>query len=91
MKTIITLTATALLLLGCASARETRMAEGAGIGGLGGAIIGGAATRSAGGAVVGGLAGAAIGATVADATRPRHGARSCYYNRDLERRICRYR
>lgn len=91
MKAIITLAAAALMLIGCSSARETRMAEGAGIGGLGGAIIGGAATRSAGGAIVGGVAGAAVGAVVADSTRPYHRARSCYYSRDLGRRICRYR
>lgn len=91
MRIIITLAATAVLLLGCANARDTRMAEGAGIGGLGGALIGGAATRSVGGAVVGGVAGAAVGAVVADSTRPRHGARSCYYDRDMGHRVCRYR
>lgn len=67
------------------------MAEGAGLGGLGGAIIGGAASNSVGGAVVGGVAGAAVGAVVADATRPRHAGRYCYYSNTLERRVCRYR
>lgn len=81
-----------ILTLGaCANARDTRMAEGAGIGGVGGALIGGAASNSVGGAVVGGVAGAAVGAVVADATRPRHAARSCHYSNTLNRRVCRYR
>jgi hypothetical protein len=91
MKTLIILGVVALALGGCADARDTRMAEGAGIGGVGGAVIGGIASNSVGGAVVGGVAGAAVGAVVADATRPRHASRSCHYNADLGRRICRYR
>lgn len=91
MRTFIVLAVAALALGGCANARDTRMAEGAGLGGVGGAIIGGAASNSVGGAVVGGVAGAAVGAVVADATRPRRGSRYCYYSNTLERRVCRYR
>ncbi|TBW40374.1 bacteriocin [Siculibacillus lacustris] len=91
MKTTIALIAVALTLGACANARDTRMAEGAGIGGVGGAIIGGVASNSVGGALVGGVAGAAVGAVVADATRPRHAARSCYWDAGLDRRVCRYR
>ncbi len=87
MRTFIVLAVAALALGGCANARDTRMAEGAGLGGVGGAIIGGAASNSVGG----GVAGAAVGAVVADATRPRRGSRYCYYSNTLERRVCRYR
>lgn len=80
-----------LTLGACANARDTRMAEGAGIGGAGGALVGGIASNSVGGAVVGGVAGAAVGAVVADATRPRHAGRHCYYSDTLNRRVCRYR
>lgn len=81
-----------ILTLGaCANARDTRMAEGAGIGAVGGAIIGGVASESVGGAVIGGVAGAAAGAVVADATRPRHRGHHCYYSDRYERRVCRYR
>jgi hypothetical protein len=91
VKTLIILSIAALALGGCANARDTRMAEGAGIGGLGGAVIGGVASNSVGGAVVGGVAGAAVGAVVADATRPRNRSRHCYYSASLDRRVCRYR
>ncbi|TBW40289.1 bacteriocin [Siculibacillus lacustris] len=91
MKIVILLSAVALILGGCANARDTRMAEGAGIGGVGGAIIGGVASNSVGGALVGGVAGAAVGAVVADATRPRHAQRYCYHSDTLDRRVCRYR
>ncbi|MBV5262506.1 glycine zipper domain-containing protein [Pinisolibacter aquiterrae] len=83
--------ALALTLGACANARDTRMAEGAGLGGAGGALIGGIASNSVGGAVVGGVAGAAVGAVVADATRPRHAKRHCYFSDTLNRRVCRYR
>jgi hypothetical protein len=88
---VIALSPVALSLGGCSNARDTRMAEGALIGGTGGALIGGVATNSAGGAVVGGVAGAAVGALAADATRPRHSGRSCYWDSALDRRVCRYR
>jgi hypothetical protein len=82
----------AVLALGaCANPRDQRMLDGALIGGTGGAIIGGVASGTAGGAVVGGVAGAAVGAVVADATRPRHRAKSCWWDDRLDRRICRYR
>lgn len=91
MKTFIILAAVALTLGGCANARDTRMAEGAGIGAAGGAIIGGVASNSVGGALVGGVAGAAVGAVVADATRPHHAKQHCYYSDTLNKRVCRYR
>ncbi len=91
MKTFIILACVALALGGCANARDTRMAEGAGIGGVGGAIIGGVASNSVGGALVGGVAGAAVGAVVADATRPHHASKHCWYSEGLGRRVCRYR
>jgi len=81
----------AVTLGACANARDTRMAEGAGIGGVGGALIGGIAGRSVGGAVVGGVAGAAAGALIADATRPAHRGTYCYYSDSLHKRVCRYR
>lgn len=81
----------ALTLGACANPRDQRMLDGAVIGGAGGAIIGGVASGTAGGAVVGGVAGAAAGAVIADATRPRHHAKSCYWSDTLDRRVCRYR
>jgi hypothetical protein len=91
MKALIILSVVALALAGCANARDTRMAQGAGIGGVGGAIVGGAVSNNVGGALIGGVAGAAVGAVVADQTRPRHASRSCHYNAELDRRVCRYR
>jgi hypothetical protein len=91
MRTFIAIVAVALTLGACANARDTRMAEGALIGGTGGAIIGGVAANNVGGALIGGVAGAAAGAVIADATRPRHRARSCYWDDTLDRRVCRYR
>ena len=70
MKKIISVSILALMLGACANARDTRMADGALIGGTGGALIGGVASGNAGGAIIGGVAGAALGAVVADATRP---------------------
>jgi hypothetical protein len=90
MKTMIVLMAIALSLGACANARDTRMAEGAAIGGTGGAIIGGVATNNIGGALVGGVVGAAAGAVVADATRPHHHSKSCYYSDVLGHRVCHY-
>ena len=82
MKTrIITLAVLGLVALGlgaCANARDTRMAEGAGIGGVGGALVCG-------------VVGATAGALVADATRPRRGERYCYYSNTAGHRVCRYR
>ena len=91
MKKLIVLAAVALALGGCARARDTRLVEGAVIGGAGGAIIGGVATGTAGGTVVGGVVGAAAGALVADVTRPRRGGSSCYFSNRLGHRVCRYR
>ncbi len=68
MKYLVILSILALTLAGCAGARNDRMAKGAGIGAVGGAVIGGLASSSVGGAVVGGVAGAVVGAVVADTT-----------------------
>ena len=81
----------ALALGACSGPRDQRMVDGALIGGAGGAIVGGVATGTAGGAVVGGVAGAAAGAVIADATRPHHRGRTCWWDGTLERRVCRYR
>lgn len=81
----------AMALSACANPRDQRMLDGALIGGAGGAVVGGVATGTAGGAAVGGVAGAAVGAAVADATRPRHAGKTCYWSDTLERRVCRYR
>jgi len=70
-----------LACAGCANARDTRMSEGAAIGGAGGAVIAGPV-----GLVVGGLA----GAVTADTTRPRGGAKSCHYDTVLEKNVCSY-
>ena len=81
-----------LSLAACATARDQRMAQGAMIGGAGGAIIGGVASGSTGGAVVGGVAGAAIGAAGADMTRPRyHKQQRCSYDDVQQRDVCTYR
>jgi len=81
-----------LSLAACATARDQRMAQGAMIGGAGGAIIGGVTTGTTGGAVVGGVAGAAIGAAGADMTRPRyHKQKRCSYNDEQQREVCTYR
>jgi hypothetical protein len=34
--------------------------------------------------------GAGVGAVVADATRPHHASKSCYYSQTLGHRVCRY-
>jgi len=81
----------ALTLGACANPRDQRMVDGALIGGTGGAIVGGVASGTAGGAVVGGVAGAAAGAVIADATRPRHHGKTCWWDDARERRVCRYR
>jgi len=83
--------AVTLTLGACADPRDQRMLDGALIGGAGGAVIGGVATGTAGGAAVGGVAGAAAGAVVADATRPRHAGKTCWWSDTLDRRVCRYR
>lgn len=90
MKSMLVLVAVALSLGACANARDTRMAEGAALGGAAGAVVGGVASNSVGGAVVGGVVGAGVGAVVADATRPHHASRSCYYSQSLGHRVCRY-
>lgn len=79
MKSIIVLFLVALPLVGCVGTRNERMAQGAGVGAVGGAVIGGVASRSVGGAVVGGVAGGAVGAVVGSASG-RHDHR-CYRDR----------
>ncbi len=91
MNRFMILSALCLSLGACETARDQRMAQGAMIGGTGGAIIGGVTTGSAQGAVVGGVAGAAIGAVGADLTRPRQGKKRCYYSDTQQREICNYR
>jgi uncharacterized protein YcfJ len=91
MSRIMMVSVLCLSLGACATARDERMAQGAVIGGTGGAIIGGVTSGSAGGAIVGGVAGAAIGAVGADLTRPRHGKKHCYYSDTQQREICSYR
>lgn len=93
MKKLILLTpiALALALGACTNARDTRMAQGALIGGAGGATVGAIASGSAGGAVVGGVAGAAAGAVIADATRPQTRPTNCYWSSSLNRQVCSYR
>lgn len=86
MKSLIILSILSLTLAGCVGARNERMAQGAGIGAVGGAVIGGVASRSVGGAVVGGVAGAVVGAVVADATGHHKAYQRCYrdsYNRTV--------
>jgi hypothetical protein len=80
-----------LNLAGCATARDERMAQGAMLGGAGGAIIGGVSSGNAGGALVGGVAGAAVGAIGADMTRPRGTSKRCYFSETQQREICRSR
>ena len=70
MRKLLIVSAAALTLAGCQTARQDRVMGGALIGGGSGALIGGLAGRSVGGAVAGGLIGAAAGAIIADATRP---------------------
>jgi hypothetical protein len=72
---LIILAASTLALAGCQTARQTRQASGALIGGGTGALIGGLASHSVGGALVGGAIGALAGAVIADATRPQ----TCVY------------
>jgi hypothetical protein len=90
MKPVIALSLAAVLLAACSNPRDSRMLDGALIGGTGGAILGGVVSGNAGGAVVGGVAGAAAGAAVADATRPAGSPYSCYVTRS-GREVCRYR
>jgi hypothetical protein len=70
MRIVIAMTALAILLAGCETARQDRAMTGGLIGGGTGALIGGVASNSWGGALAGGVIGAAAGAIIADATRP---------------------
>jgi osmotically inducible lipoprotein OsmB len=70
MRKIIAITALALTLAGCETARQDRALTGGLIGGAAGGVIGGVASNSWGGALAGGAIGAAAGAIIADATRP---------------------
>ncbi len=90
MKSLVALAIVAVTLGACADPRNTRMAEGALIGGTSGAIIGGIATKNPGGALVGGVIGATAGAVIADATRPHHARKHCHYSEVLEKRVCHY-
>lgn len=88
---LLTSVALALVLGACTNARDTRMSQGALIGGAGGAAVGAIASGTAGGAVIGGVAGAAAGAVIADATRPQTRPTECHWNSSLNRRVCTYR
>lgn len=90
MKSLVILSLLAFALAGCVDTRNDRVMQGAGIGAVGGAVIGGVASRSVGGAVVGGVAGAVIGGVVADATGRHKADRRCYRDR-YDRTICRHR
>jgi hypothetical protein len=70
MRILIAMTAVAVLLGGCETARQDRALTGGLIGGAAGGVIGGVATNSWGGALAGGAIGAAAGAIIADTTRP---------------------
>ena len=77
------------LSLAACSPRQERLATGAGIGALAGALIGGAATGTGGGALAGAAIGGVGGAVIADATRRRcHHRARCYYN-SAGYRVCR--
>jgi Glycine zipper len=89
-KSFVVLGLIALSLGACANPRDTRITEGAVIGGTAGAVIGGVATNSPGGAVVGSVIGATTGAVIADATRPHHSDRVCHYSETLGHRVCHY-
>jgi len=87
MKYLIIVSVLGLALTGCVGTRNDRLVQGAGVGAVGGAVIGGVASRSVGGAVVGGVAGAAVGAVVADATGRHRAERHCYRDR-YNRTVC---
>jgi hypothetical protein len=70
-----------LALCGCADPRDSRMAGGAAIGGVSGAVVAGP---------VGLVVGAGAGALVADHTRPHHASVHCHYSVELEHRVCHY-
>lgn len=91
MKHLVVLSIVAIALAACASPRDTRMAEGAAIGGTAGAIVGGVTSGTTGGAAVGAAAGAVAGAAIADATRPHHGRYTCHWSSVLHKKVCRYR
>ena len=87
MKKLIFICALMLPLAACANRYDTNLAEGAGLGAAGGAILGGVATGTGGGALIGGVAGGALGALYVD--RYGHYHRYHRYNR-YHRRYHRY-
>jgi hypothetical protein len=89
MKRIICLSALALSLSVCAGCMSNREANGALVGGAGGAVGGGVASNSVGGALVGGAVGAAAGVIVADLTRPHYARWHCWYSSAVGHRVCR--
>jgi hypothetical protein len=95
MKTIIILCTSALILGGCMNGQyyDSRVTDGAIIGGTGGAIVGGVTSGTVGGVLVGAVAGAATGAVIADVTRPRYrrSGTNCYYSEARGREVCRIR
>jgi len=83
MRQVAVLFVLAVTLAACATARETNMAEGAGVGAVGGAVVAGPP-----GAVVGGAAGAVVADTI---VRPRHRHTVCHWSQALQKRVCHYR
>ena len=81
MRNLLPLALATLCLGGCATARDTRLSGGAGIGVVGGAIVAGPI-----GAVVGGAA----GALVADQTRPHGAPVNCHWSDVLQKQVCSY-
>lgn len=80
--------ALAALALGACTPREERAAAGAGLGGLGGAVIGGLAAGTPQGALAGAAIGAVGGAIVADVTRPKTTKR-CWWDANGNK-VCKY-
>jgi outer membrane lipoprotein SlyB len=72
MRKLLIISAAALALAGCQTARD-RTVGGALLGGTAGAVVGGVASNSVGGAVAGGVIGAAAGAIIGNAT-----SKPCY-------------
>jgi hypothetical protein len=88
MNRLLLVSVLALSVGGCAGL-DNREANGALIGGAGGAVVGGVASHSVGGVLIGGAIGAATGALLADLTRPHYSHRHCYYSHAAGHTVCR--
>jgi hypothetical protein len=89
MKRLLVASVLALSVSGCAGF-DNREANGALLGGAGGAVVGGVASHSVGGVLIGGAIGAATGVLLADLTRPHYDHRHCYYSHAAGHVVCRY-